>query len=92
MAGRTSGYRHNEDTRAKIKAAQLINRLQKHVDSKTPLLDASQVNAAKALLAKVLPDLQAVTMDSRVQYEIGSELRQLLEAVNGRTRGIPKGR
>lgn len=60
MAGRKPGYRHNEDTRAKIKAQQLINRLQQHIDADEPLLDASQVNAAKALLNKVLPDLKAV--------------------------------
>lgn len=60
MSGRQAGFRHNEDTRNKIKAQQLINRLQKHVDAPKPLLDASQVNAAKALLNKVLPDLKAV--------------------------------
>lgn len=60
MAGRKAGYRHNEDTRNKIKAQQIINRLQSHIDADDPLLDASQVNAAKALLNKVLPDLKAV--------------------------------
>ena len=60
MAGRKAGFRHNEDTRNKIKATQLINRLTDHVQSDQPLLDASQVNAAKALLNKVLPDLKAV--------------------------------
>ena len=62
MAGRTKGFRHNEETRAKIQASQLINRLQSHVDASQPLLDASQVNAAKALLNKVLPDLKAVEL------------------------------
>ena len=58
---RKAGYRHHEETRMKIQAQQLINRLQKHVDSdEGPLLDNSQVNAAKALLNKVLPDLKAV--------------------------------
>jgi len=57
---RKAGFRHIDETRAKIKSTQLINRLQKHVESETPLLDASQVNAAKALLNKVLPDLKAI--------------------------------
>ena len=57
---RKAGYRHNAETRARIQAQQLINRLQAHVDADEPLLDASQVNAAKALLNKVLPDLKAV--------------------------------
>lgn len=59
---RSPGYRHNEETRAKIKAAQIINRLESHVFASTPIMDASQVNAAKALLNKVLPDLSATTL------------------------------
>lgn len=60
MAGRKAGFRHHEETRNRIQAQQLINRLQAHVDADEPLLDASQVNAAKALLNKVLPDLKAI--------------------------------
>ncbi len=59
---RKAGYRHHEDTRKKIQAQSLINRLTEHVKSKTPLMDASQVNAARALLNKVLPDLSAVQL------------------------------
>lgn len=58
--GRKAGYRHNEDTRKKIQAAQLINRLTDHALSNDPVMDASQVNAAKVLLNKVLPDLKAI--------------------------------
>ena len=57
MAARIHKIRHDEETRAKIKAAQLINRLHKHVMAPQPLMDASQVSAAKTLLSKVLPDL-----------------------------------
>jgi hypothetical protein len=60
MAGRKAGFRHNEDTRAKIQAAALINRLTDHVMADAPIMDASQVNAAKTLLNKVLPDLASV--------------------------------
>jgi len=59
---RKAGYRHHEDTRKKIQAQQIINRLQKHLMADAPLLDASQVNAARTLLNKVLPDLSAVQM------------------------------
>ena len=78
---RQPGYRHNETTRAKIQAQQLINRLQLHVDAETPLLDASQVNAAKALLNKVLPDLKAVELSGNedsplvVTVNIGGDAR-----------------
>lgn len=63
MAGRKPGFRHSEEVRARIKASQIINRLENHVFSDTPLMDATQVNAAKALLSKVLPDLSAVNME-----------------------------
>ena len=58
--------KHDETTRAKIQTSQLINRLMAHVNSKKPLLSSSQVNAAKALLAKTLPDLQSVQMNATV--------------------------
>lgn len=58
--GRKAGYRHADETRARIQAAQIINRLHSHVMADTPIMDASQVNAAKALLNKVVPDLQAM--------------------------------
>ena len=59
MAARNKKIRHDEETRAKIKAAQIINRLYGHVMG-TVELDAAQVSSAKALLNKVLPDLKAV--------------------------------
>lgn len=59
---RKTGYQHLESTRNKIQAALLIKRLHDHVVADAPILDASQVNAAKALLNKVLPDLTAVEM------------------------------
>lgn len=60
MAGRKPGYRHSDDMRTHIKTGILVKRLHDHVVSKTPLMDATQVNAAKALLNKVLPDLASV--------------------------------
>jgi hypothetical protein len=59
MAGRKPGYQHLQKTRDKIQAAQLINRMQLIALGEVEA-DATQVNAAKALLAKVLPDLKAV--------------------------------
>lgn len=61
MAGRKPGYRHPEEVRNKIQASALINRLQDAVDGKAELT-AVQVNAAKALLNKVLPDLKATEL------------------------------
>lgn len=53
--------RHDDETRAKIQAAQIINRLHGCVMGKVELT-GPQVTAAKTLLAKVLPDLQATTI------------------------------
>jgi hypothetical protein len=58
MAARKNKIRHDENTRAKIKAAQIINRLHGHIMGKVEL-DSAQVSSAKTLLSKVLPDLKA---------------------------------
>lgn len=50
---------HPDEVRQKIQTSQLINRLTKHALSPKPIMDASQVQAAKVLLAKAIPDLKA---------------------------------
>jgi hypothetical protein len=61
MAARTHKIRHDEQTRAKIQAAQIINRMHACVMGEITL-DAQQVSCAKTLLAKVLPDLQSTAI------------------------------
>lgn len=58
--GRPLGHKHDELTRSRIQATSIINRLTLHALADKPIMDASQVNAARALLNKVLPDLKAV--------------------------------
>jgi len=70
MAARKPGFRHNEDTRAKIKAQAIINRLHSHVIAKKPIMDSSQVSAAKALLNKVLPDLKAHEIEGTLEGQL----------------------
>ena len=41
----------------------MINRLNSHAQAKEDLMSASQVNAAKILLNKVLPDLKSTEVD-----------------------------
>lgn len=67
MAKRANKIRHDDQTRAKIQAAQIINRLHGCVMGKVELSPA-QVSAAKTLLGKVLPDLQAVALDANVTH------------------------
>ena len=51
---------HDENTRKKIQASQIINRLTNHALGDEEIMTASQVNAAKVLLGKILPDLKAM--------------------------------
>lgn len=61
MAARKQLF-HPEDVKAKIQTSQLINRLTEHALSEMPIMDASQVNAAKILIGKVIPDVKAVEL------------------------------
>lgn len=60
----------DDNTREKIRTAQLINRLQKHVDGDVEL-SQSQIRAIEILLKKSLPDLSAVhnTDDQTKSFE-----------------------
>ena len=66
MASRVKRIVHDENTRSKIQAAHIIRRLHQHVMGEVDM-SASQVTAAKTLLGKVLPDLQAI--DATVDFE-----------------------
>ena len=52
---------HSDEVRAKIQASQLINRLQDHVSGKVTM-SPTQIQAAKILLSKSVPDLSRVEM------------------------------
>lgn len=59
MAPRSRKIKHDDETRARIQAAMIVNRLMDNIMGKVDLSPA-QVSAAKTLLNKVLPDLSAV--------------------------------
>lgn len=61
MAARKK-IRHDDNTRLKIQAAQLINRLQGHAYG-TVDLSPTQVRSIEILLRKTLPDLSDVRME-----------------------------
>ena len=65
MAARKFAIRQDDQTRAKIQAAQIINRLHKCIMGELEL-SSQQVRAAKILLGKVIPDLSAVEQTSEV--------------------------
>jgi hypothetical protein len=60
---------HDENTRKKIQASQLINRLTNHALADEDIMSQSQVNAAKVLLGKILPDLKAMDIVADVEHD-----------------------
>lgn len=60
-----------EETRAKIQASQLINRLSDHALKNTKMKN-SQIRAALGLLAKVIPDLssQELKLDGEIRNRV----------------------
>jgi hypothetical protein len=76
MAPRTVKIRHDDETRAKIKTSQLINRLQGHALSNTKL-EASQIKAIEVLLRKALPDLSAVELSGNLSVNHEDALNEL---------------
>lgn len=75
MAARTGKIRHDDQTRAKIRTSQLINRLTNHAVGKLEL-SPTQVKAIEILLKKTLPDLSAVEANMNgelVNYVVSAE-------------------
>jgi septum formation inhibitor-activating ATPase MinD len=89
---------HTEDVKAKIKASQLINRLTTHALSEAPIMDASQVKAACALIDKVIPNMKYIEHAGPNGGPIRTEetgaatarLMAYLDAVSGRASGVPE--
>ena len=59
MAARKEKINHDEKTKALIRASQLLNRLNSFANGEIDLSNA-QVNAAKIVIGKCIPDLKAV--------------------------------
>ncbi len=82
---------HPADVRQKIQVSQLINRLTNHALSDDPIMDASQVNAAKILIGKAIPDLSAVTLGGdeenpvKVEFSGSEKLKACMDALAKRS-------
>ena len=59
--GRQPGFRMSDEHRVKIQNSNVLNALIEHATGARDM-SASQVTAGVALLRKVMPDLQAVTV------------------------------
>lgn len=77
MAARKNKIRHDDETRAKIKTSQLINRLQDHVDGAVDM-KTTQVTAALGLLKKTLPDLSQSDVNHTVKRDATDYSREEL--------------
>jgi hypothetical protein len=73
MAKRTETPLHADKTKKLIQASQLINRLILHANGKCDM-SATQVNAAKIVIGKVIPDLKAIEVTGEgggaVKFEV----------------------
>lgn len=66
---------HDEKTRMKIQASQLINRLESHALGDVEL-KMSQIKAIEILLKKTIPDLQSIELsggESPVQFVVSAQ-------------------
>ena len=74
---RTGASWHPEQVRARIRATELINRLQAHIFDGLEL-SLSQVNAINILLRKCIPDLSAATVTADINVRYVAELPKVL--------------
>lgn len=66
MAARTNKPYHEEKTKDLIRASQLLNRLNSFVNGEIELSPA-QVNAAKIVIGKAIPDLRAIEHSGEIK-------------------------
>lgn len=80
MAARTTKVRHDENTRLKIQASQIINRLQDYIFGKISM-EAGQVTASLGLLKKTIPDLSASDNKTEVTHKYVADVPAVSETV-----------
>ena len=68
---------HPDEVRQKIRATELVNRLQSHIFDGLEL-SMSQVNAINILLRKCIPDLSAATVTADINVRYVAELPPML--------------
>lgn len=61
MAARKTKVNHDDRTKDRIRASQLLNRLNSFANGEIELTSA-QVNAARIVIGKIIPDLKAVEL------------------------------
>ena len=69
MAARTNKPNHEEKTKKLIQASQLLNRLISHANGEIDLTQ-SQINAAKIVIGKYIPDLKAIELSGNEEKPV----------------------
>ena len=93
--GRKAGFRMSDEHRVKIQNSNILNALIEHVEGARDM-SGTQVTAGIALMRKVLPDLQAMTIEGGDKpiktEEVGqasAKLAGVISAIASRTTGEP---
>lgn len=86
MAARVNKIRHDDETRAKIRTSQLINRLTDHAFGDVEL-SQTQVRSIEILLKKTLPDLSSVEMSGDMTLRHEDWIAKLRERRTGNQGG-----
>jgi hypothetical protein len=72
MAARKNKIEHDDKTKALIRASQLLNRLNSFANGEIDMSQA-QVNAARVVIGKVIPDLKAVELSGNADKPVAIE-------------------
>jgi hypothetical protein len=62
-----------DEWRKKIQVSQLVNRLRDHATGKVEM-SATQVQAARILLAKTIPDMKAIEHSGEVEHKVNATI------------------
>ena len=79
MAARTNKPNHDEKTKKLIQASQLLNRLISHANGEVDLTQ-SQINAAKIVIGKYIPDLKAIELSGNEEKPVVLKTYSWLES------------
>jgi len=77
MPARTTKVKHDTKTKNLIRAQQLLNALARHAFGEIEMT-ATQINAARIVIAKSIPDVKEVTNI----HEMGNGLLSVLQGIN----------
>lgn len=79
MAARKGKILHDDKTKRLIQASQLVNRLNSFANGEIEM-SAAQVNAAKIVIGKVIPDLKAIEHSGSEEKPIKLEFGWLTQS------------